>query len=132
MRHRQEQTAERQPLAHRHRDLVRDEHGLGRVDLARQSAGARDGRGEARGARRERRDHGSRSEISRRYCWSMMFSENRYPLFGIMLYCVAQVLAIAVFTRSSAPSISPSSCARMAPVLQRSNTSRAFATTAAW
>jgi len=22
---------------------------------------------------------------SSRYCWSMMFSENRYPLFGIML-----------------------------------------------
>jgi hypothetical protein len=23
-----------------------------------------------------------------------MFSENRYPLFGIMLYCVTQLLAI--------------------------------------
>ena len=22
-----------------------------------------------------------------RYCWRMIFSENRYPLFGIMRYC---------------------------------------------
>jgi hypothetical protein len=42
---------------------------------------------------------------------------NRYPprvkcgagFFRIMLYCVVQVLAIAVFTRSSAPSMSPRS-----------------------
>jgi hypothetical protein len=25
------------------------------------------------------------AEAWSRYCWSMMFSENRYPLFGIML-----------------------------------------------
>jgi hypothetical protein len=33
------------------------------------------------------REHGTpgHGALSRRLSWSMMFSENRYPLFGIML-----------------------------------------------
>ena len=27
------------------------------------------------------------------YCWSMIFSENRYPLFGIMLYCWSMIFS---------------------------------------
>src|SRR5215469_6650728 len=31
------------------------------------------------------------------YCWSMIFSENRYPLFGIMLYCGLMLFALMSF-----------------------------------
>ena len=33
----------------------------------------------------ERDDFSSNRDPALGYCWSMMFSENRYPLFGIML-----------------------------------------------
>jgi hypothetical protein len=33
----------------------------------------------------ERDDFSSNRHPALRYCWSMIFSENRYPLFGIML-----------------------------------------------
>jgi hypothetical protein len=33
----------------------------------------------------ERDDFSSNRHLALRYCWSMIFSENRYPLFGIML-----------------------------------------------
>jgi hypothetical protein len=33
----------------------------------------------------ERDDFSSNRHPALAYCWSMIFSENRYPLFGIML-----------------------------------------------
>jgi hypothetical protein len=33
----------------------------------------------------ERDDFSSNRHRALAYCWSMIFSENRYPLFGIML-----------------------------------------------
>src|SRR5580704_2729642 len=35
------------------------------------------------------------------YCWSMIFPENRYPLFGIMLKCSASVTERNVVARTS-------------------------------
>jgi hypothetical protein len=36
-------------------------------------------------ARLEHDDFSSNRHRALSYCWSMIFSENRYPLFGIML-----------------------------------------------
>src|SRR5262249_23741094 len=38
--------------------------------------------------------HGAKPEP---YCWSMIFSENRYPLFGIMLYAT-HVTLLGIFS----------------------------------
>jgi hypothetical protein len=41
------------------------------------------------GARLLKRDaFSSNRHLALGYCWSMMFSENRYPLFGIMFYFI--------------------------------------------
>ena len=42
----------------------------------------------------ERDDFSSNRHLALPYCWSMIFSENRYPLFGIMLYSAATRLAL--------------------------------------
>ena len=50
-----------QYLDHRHGQFRRDECGVGRLGIARQHAGARDGGGQARHARLQGRDHGGGS-----------------------------------------------------------------------
>ena len=60
-RHRQDEIAVGQYLDHRHGQFRRDECGVGRLGVARQYAGARDGRGQARHARLQGRDHGGGS-----------------------------------------------------------------------
>ena len=39
----------------------------------------------------ERDDDSSNRHLAPAYCWSMTFSENRYPLFGIMLWDFASI-----------------------------------------
>ena len=64
-RHRQEQIALRQYLDHRHGEFRRDECGVGCLGVARQHAGARHGRGQARLARLQGRDHGGGGAMTR-------------------------------------------------------------------
>jgi hypothetical protein len=54
-----------------------------------------------------------RRNVARLYSWSMIFPENRYPLFGIMLYSAgfapaaagcAAALRSTIFTDQMAPS----------------------------
>src|SRR5262245_12816506 len=47
-----------------------------------------------RGCGLERDDFSSNRHLALSYAWSMIFSENRYPLFGIMLWARATLTAL--------------------------------------
>src|SRR5215218_8284233 len=44
----------------------------------------------------ERDDFSSNRHPALGYCWSMIFSENRYPLFGIMLWSIFRLRRLVI------------------------------------
>jgi hypothetical protein len=96
--------ADRDDAAVRHRDGAARDHLVGEDD-----AGVREEKtGDAHEPFLERDDFSSNRHPALPFPWSMIFSENRYPLFGIMLYAATakrvtsmRVSAIAARTSSS-------------------------------
>src|SRR5262249_25411035 len=64
---------------------IRDVGGGG-LEGRRQAQERQGQKNDAHGSLLERDDFSPNRHLALRYCWSMIFSENRCPLFGIMLW----------------------------------------------